>query len=389
MIIKGATVLDDQWAFSRQDILLSGSLIADIQPAGSDVNCQDHSGNFPASDSEVIDATGLTVIPGIVDIHIHGCNGFDFCDLDVDAIGEMSRYLGRQGVTSFIGTTMAFDEPRLERIFRSAIEAIDANQFDGAQLRGIHMEGPFFAKAKKGAQSEKFIIDPDLAMFLNLSAIAGEQLRILDVAPELPGAIPMIRQAAPTMTVSLAHTVADYETASLAFANGASHVTHLFNAMQPFSHREPGVIGAASDAGATVEVICDGIHLHPSVIRAVFKWFGEDKVVLVSDAMRACGLPEGDYALGGQAVHVEQGKATLADGTIAGSATNLVSCLRNAIKFGIPAITAIKAATINPARTVGIDHLVGSISIGKQADLILLDQQLAVVQVIRGGRKLL
>lgn len=251
------------------------------------------------------------------------------------------------------------------------------------------MEGPFFAKAKKGAQSEKFIIDPDLAMFQRLSAIAGEQLRILDVAPELPGAMNMIGQAAPTMTVSLAHTQADYETASQAFAHGASHVTHLFNAMQPFSHREPGVIGAASDAGATVEVICDGVHLHPSVIRSVFKWFGEDKVILVSDAMRACGLSEGDYELGGQAVHVEQGKATLADGTIAGSATHLVSCLRHAIKFGIPIVTAIKAATINPAKRVGIDHLVGSISIGKQADLILLDQQLAVVQVIRGGRTLL
>lgn len=379
MLIKGAQVLDDQWQFSQLDIRIAGDRIAEIYPSAAG-QMTSHS-----PDPETIDAGGLLLIPGLVDIHIHGCNGYDFCDDDPRAIREMARYLLTRGVTSFVGTTMSLAEAQLQRIVHRAAGLCRERLPDGAQLRGIHLEGPFLAQQKKGAQAAASIIDPDLAMLARLQSLADGQVRILAIAPERPGAMAMIGEAARTMTVALAHTISDYETARQAFAAGASHVTHLFNAMPPFTHREPGVIGAASDAGATVELICDGIHLHPSVIRAVFQWFGPDRVVLISDAMRACGLADGQYELGGQAVSVRQGKATLADGIIAGSVTDLMAGLVNAVQFGIPLPGAIKAATFNPARVAGIESQVGSITVGKQADLLLLSPRLEIVRVIHGS----
>jgi len=223
-------------------------------------------------------------------------------------------------------------------------------------------------------------------MFDRLNSVSGGTIRLVDIAPELPRAMEFIRHASTIATVSIAHTTADYTTAMEAFRSGATHVTHLFNAMPPFSHRDPGVVGAASDAGADVELICDGIHLHPCVIRSVFKWFGDDKVILISDAMMACGLPDGTYELGGQAVDVSAGKATLHDGTIAGSATDLYTCMKRAVEFGIPLESAVRAAAYNPARSAGLDQQIGSIASGKRGDLLLLDTNLSIVQVICGGQ---
>ena len=257
-----------------------------------------------------------------------------------------------------------------------------------ADFLGVNMEGPFFSKAKKGAQAEKYIVDPDIGMFDRLFERAEGNIRLVDVAPELDGAPEFIAAASKKCTVSIAHTTANYEQAKKAFASGASHVTHLFNAMPPFAHRDPGVVGAASDDAAHVEMISDGIHLHPAVVRSVFKWFGADRVCLISDAMRAAGMPNGVYSLGGQTVYMTDGKATLEDGTIAGSATCLADCFRRAVSFGVPLEQALKAATINPAQAAGLYGEVGSLEEGKRADVLILGKDLALENVFIGGAEL-
>jgi len=380
MLIKNGTVLAETWKFEQMDLRIAGDTIDAAAPAG-ELQAQSDPGQEPE-----FDAGGLYILPGLVDVHIHACAGYDFCDASEDSITGMSRYLIRQGVTSFVPASMAYDEARLKIVFETGKKMAESGIPGGAQLRGIHMEGPFFSKVKKGAQSEKYIIAPDIDMFDRLNAASGGLIRIVDIAPELPHAMEFIRRASKCATVSIAHTMADYQTAMEAFANGATHVTHLFNAMPPFSHRDPGVVGAAGDSGADVELICDGIHIHPSVIRAVFRWFGDGKIILVSDAMMACGLPDGEYELGGQAVHVTAGKATLYDGTIAGSATDLFACMKNAVEFGIPLESAVRAASFNPSKSAGLDHIIGSIAPGKRADLLLLDQNLSIVQVFCGGQ---
>ena len=380
MLIKNGKVLTDSWQFEQLDLRITGDTIEKTAPAGNlEASCD-------LREESVLDAQGLYVVPGLVDIHIHACNGYDFCDAREESVTGMAKYLIKQGVTSFLAASMACDEERLKHVFEVGRKMVESGIPGGAQLRGIHMEGPFFSKAKKGAQSEKYIIEPDTSMFDRLNTVSGGTIRLVDVAPELPRAMEFIRHASRHATVSIAHTTSDYQTAMEAFSNGATHVTHLFNAMPPFSHRDPGVVGAASDAGADVELICDGIHLHPAVIRSVFKWFGDDKVILISDAMMACGLPDGEYELGGQAVDVSAGKATLRDGTIAGSAADLYTCMRRAVAFGIPLESAVRAASCNPARSAGLDQQIGSIASGKRADLLLLDKNLSIVQVICGGQ---
>ncbi len=375
MLIKNGWVFTNQNTFQKLDVQVENGRISAL----SEPN------NAPV-DTKVIDAAGQYVLPGLIDIHIHACAGSDFCDGTEESMATMAKYLGANGITSFVAASMALDEPKLQRVFRVASETIaDDTKKDRAHLCGINMEGPFFSKAKKGAQAEKYLINPDISVFDKLMEASGNNIKLLDLAPELPHAMELIRHASKKTTVSIAHTTADYQTAIKAFEAGASHVTHLFNAMPAFAHREPGVVGAASDIGATVELICDGIHIHPSAVRSIFRWFGDDKVVLISDAMSACGMSDGDYELGGQKVSVKSGRATLADGTIAGSATNLQTCLRRAVEFGVPLESAVKAATVNPAKVARIDKEVGSITIGKRADLLLLDGELNVKQVLIGG----
>ncbi|MEG2699032.1 MAG: N-acetylglucosamine-6-phosphate deacetylase [Ruthenibacterium sp.] len=321
-----------------------------------------------------------------MDIHIHGAKGSDFCDGAPDDISTMSAYLGSEGVTSFCGTTMAYSEEILNGIFDTAKPAV-GSETGGAVLRGINMEGPFFNKAKKGAQAEEYIVNPDIAMFDRLYERSGAAIKLVDVAPELDGALPFIERASKKCVVSIAHTCADYDQTKAAFAAGATHVTHLFNAMPAFTHRAPGVVGAASDDAAHVEVISDGIHLHPAVVRSIFKWFGDTRVCLISDSMRACGMPNGTYTLGGQLVYMTDGKATLEDGTIAGSATCLAECFRRAVGFGVPLESALRAATVNPAQAIGLFELVGSITAGKRADVLVLDETLHPEHIFIGGVK--
>jgi N-acetylglucosamine-6-phosphate deacetylase len=251
------------------------------------------------------------------------------------------------------------------------------------------LEGPFIAKEKKGAQKEDHIIPANKEMLNDLQDKADGLIKLVTIAPETEGAMECIQDLKDEFHFSIGHTMADYETACKAFEAGADHVTHLYNAMKPSNHREPSVAeAAADDSDVFVELICDGIHLHPSVVRNAFRIYGDDRVVLISDSMRATGMTDGEYTLGGQEVAVKGALATLADGTIAGSVTNLYECMKKAISMGIPKEVAIKAATVNPARSIGVDKEVGSIEVGKKADILVVNEELVLEKVILGGKVL-
>ena len=331
-------------------------------------------------DGEVIDAEGLLVLPGLVDIHSHGAAGEDFSDGNPEGLKKILQYEKRCGITSYCPTSMTFPKERLRQIFASIK---GAQTEDGATVVGINMEGPFLDPAQKGAQVEKWIAAPDVAFVRELNQDADGLVRLVTLAPNMDGAEEFIKEMHEEVCISLGHTAADYDCASRAMKLGAHHVTHLYNAMQPFRHRAPGLIGAAmDDPECMVELICDGYHIHPSAIRAAFRMFGPERVILISDSMRATGMENGTYELGGQEVTVKDRKAVLKDGTLAGSATNLYGCMCKAVEFGIPLEQAIMAATANPARSIGIFDRVGSIRIGKQADLLLVSENLELKRVI-------
>ncbi len=376
MIIKNGYVFTDNFEFAKADVLVEDNIITAVAPVGE-----------LAAEGEVIDAKGKFVVPGFVDVHIHGAAGSDFCDGTMDAVNAIAKYELSQGVTSFCGTTMAFSEEILTDILVNGRNAIE-NGTEGANVIGINLEGPFFNMAKKGAQNAEYIINPDKQMFDRIFEKSGENILLLDIAPELDGAIDFIKEVSDKTNVSIAHTCANYEESKKAFEAGANHVTHLFNAMPAYNHRDPGVIGAASDYADFVELISDGVHIHPSVIRGTFEQFGEDRVCLISDSMNACGMPNGEYELGGQKVNVTDGKATLADGTIAGSATCLAECFRRCVSFGVPVESALRAATANPAMSVGMYDDIGSITAGKFADILILDDDLQPTDIIFNGKKL-
>lgn len=339
-------------------------------------------------EEETIDARGCYVIPGLTDIHFHGCVGHDCCDGTVEALEAIADYELSQGVTSITPATMTMPEDTLTEVAHAAA-AFSPER--GADFCGLYMEGPFISAKKKGAQKEEYVRKPDLAMFERLQAASGNKFRTVVVAPETEGAMDFIKSLAGKVNISLAHMTADYETASEALECGATEITHLYNAMPPLSHREPGPIGAAFDhPGCRVELICDGVHIHPAVVRATFRLFGDDRVIIISDSMRAAGMPDGEYELGGQKVYVKGKHAVLEDGTLAGSVTSLMNCVRTVVKeMDVPLESAIKCAAVNPAKAVGIYDRYGSLTPGKLANIVLLDQELELVQVYKHGKAVL
>ena len=376
MIIKDANI------FTQDNRFVKGSVVVENGRFVSIAEQPEHAGEV----MEVIEAKGLYMIPGLVDIHFHGCMGADMCDGTKEALDVITQYEASVGVTSVCPATMTIPKDELSAVMKNAgVYAYHG----GAHLVGINMEGPFISPAKKGAQAAENIMHCDYEYFNQLQDAAGGLIKLVDIAPEEAGAMEFIDKVKGTVVVSLAHTASDYDTALEAIAHGASHATHLYNAMPPLNHRNPGVIGAVRDSdNCHVELICDGVHIHPSVIRATFAMFGAQRMILISDSMRATGLDDGEYTLGGQPVTVKGNLATLHDGTIAGSATNLMDCMRFAVKHaGLPLETAVMCATANPAKEIGIFDEVGSIAVGKKADFVLLDQNLNLAGVYIDGKE--
>lgn len=329
-----------------------------------------------------VDCEGYTIVPGFVDIHIHGCAGADTCDGTREALDTMAKFLLQHGVTSFCPTTMTTGEETITRALLAARECAAQPPEDGARVVGVNMEGPFISGERRGAQKAEHIVAPDFELFKKYYDISGGLVKLVDIAPEQPGGHRFAQRAKELCTVSIAHTTADFDQARASFDSGVTHATHLFNAMSGLHHRNPGVVGAVfADSRVHAELICDGVHIHPAVLQTAFRILG-DRAILISDSMRANGMPEGEpFDLGGQMVTVHDGKAVLADGTIAGSVTNLHEEIRNLVSWGIPLGQALQAATLTPARAIGLDREIGSIEPGKRADLVVLDEKLEIVGV--------
>lgn len=372
MIIKNVRVFTEEKTFEEGIIHIQNGIFTDVSDP----------------DDEVIDGQGCYAIPGLVDIHFHGCVGYDFCDGTREAIEKIAEYEASCGITTIVPATMTLPEEELFQIMRNASACQNEK---GAVLAGINMEGPFISESKKGAQAADYIRTPDVDLFRRLQKAANGLIRLVDIAPEEQGAMEFIQKLKDEVHISFAHTTADYDTAKKGYDLGACHATHLYNAMPPMNHREPGIVGAARDSGhVKVELICDGIHIHPSVVRTTFDIFGDDRIVMISDSMRATGLSDGIYTLGGQDVKVVGKLATLvSDGAIAGSATNLMECLRVAVlKMGIPLTSAVACTTMNPAKSVGLYEKYGSIAPGKAGNVVLLNEDLSLKAVILNGNRI-
>jgi len=326
------------------------------------------------TDEDGIDLKGKKVYPGLVDIHSHGCVGYD--TMDGENLEEMSLFLAENGTTSWLPTTMTMPMETIKKVTKNK----DINNKKAAQILGFHMEGPYISPEFKGAQNEKFIKSPDINEFEEL-----ENIKIVTVAPELEGSMEFIKKC--KAVVSLGHTSADYETSASAMEAGAECLTHTFNAMPPLNHRNPGPVGAAIDKNIYVQVICDGIHIHKSVIKALYKIFGSERMILISDSMRATGMPDGEYEFGGQKITVKNKVARTEVGAIAGSTSTLFECVKKAVEFGIPETEAFKMASRTPAELIGVKK--GRLEPGFDADFIVIDEKMNLSDVVINGEKVL
>lgn len=330
------------------------------------------------------DMSGLIILPGFIDIHIHGGAGADFSDGTAQAYDKISLYLAKHGITSFCGTTMTLPQNKLVEAAKSAA---DYNA-PGAKLAGINLEGPYIAQSKKGAQNGDYVRAGSVDEFDELYKKSNGKIKIITIAPESFDSSDFISHAKEKCTVSIGHSAADAQECQNGFDKGISHATHLFNAMTPMIHREAGIVGTTLDNdGVTCELICDLNHICPAVLRNAFDILGENRACVISDSMRGAGLGTGEFELGGQKVYVKDGYtvAKLEDGTIAASITNVFDEFKNLIKIGIDFKTALKSCTINPARVIGEDNKIGSIAVGKCADLIVVDENFELKEVYING----
>ncbi len=378
MLIKGALVYTEDHIFEKRDLWVSGERIVPGPAAG-----------------DVIDAEGLFALPGLVDIHLHGAAGRDFCDADPEALRAIAEYEAAHGVTAVCPAAMTLGEAQLGEILEAAAAA------QVPEAAGFRLEGPFLNPRKAGAQDPQYIRSggeggrEGIALFRRLQEKSGGRIRILDIAPEEEGNTDMIRALSQEVRISIGHTAADCGTAAAAFRAGAKQLTHLYNAMPVIHHREPGPVIAALENGASAEIIADGVHVHPAMVRLAFRLFGPERIILISDSMRACGMPEGDYELGGQPVTVKRRPggelaAVLTDHpeTLAGSVTNLYDCMRRAVtEMGIPLEDAVRAAAENPAEALGIADQQGSLKAGCLANIILADRDLSIREIILRGQR--
>lgn len=374
MLIANGNIFGENGNFRRGNTEICGGIISAINY--SETSDEEYN-------DTIINADGLYVIPGLVDIHLHGAAGYDFCDGTAEAFRVISDFELFNGVTSIVPATMTLPQENLAEI----MAAIERSAKKNTQIKGITMEGPFISAEKKGAQNELYIQKPNIKLFNSLQEAAGGLIKQVTVAPEIEGAIEFIKEVSANCAVSLAHTNAAYEEAAAAFQAGADHVTHLYNAMPPFGHREPGVVGAAFDNKSVfAELICDGVHIHPSAVRAAFQLFGANRICMISDSMSAAGMGEGEFLLGGQKVKRKGAKSILENGSLAGAVSTLYDDLKTAVlEMNIPLEDAVLACTATPARSLKLEQECGILAVGRRADMVLLDKVLNIKYVIKDG----
>jgi len=379
--------------FQPGDVFIQNGIITEVHLYDEPLSChafsEDRNSSVTLNEAIPSENKFLSeplILPGLVDIHSHGAVGCDACTADDNDLEQILDYERRNGITSYFPTTMTLPEEQLIQICKRIRRVAQ----DRREIKGIYLEGPFISKEKRGAQCEDYIVPPNIQMFRRLQESADGMIRFVGMAPETAGGLDFISDLAEVKIVcSIAHSAADYNQAMKAFGCGCRQVTHLYNAMKSFNHREPGVVGAVFDrSDVRAELICDGIHVHPAVVRNTFRGLSPDRVILISDSMEATGMPDGLYTLGGQEVLVRDKKAILnessSDGrtpTIAGSAYNLMDCVRAGVNMGIPMESVIRSATMTPAKSAGIFDSVGSISVGKKADLLVTNGQLEIFEV--------
>lgn len=340
-----------------------------------------------SNETEVIDAKGMYLSPGFIDVHIHGAGGYDTMDGTFEAINEIAKTISKFGTTSFTPTTMTVAISDIQQSMKVIKEA-KLNGTDGANVLGAHLEGPFISPQAIGAQNPGFLQVPSVDTYKEMVGDCSDAVTSITIAPEVEGAKELIEYLSKEGVVcSIGHTKATYAEAMEGIKCGCSHSTHLFNAMTGFAHREPGVVGATFDSDITTETISDGIHIAYPSLRVAYKQKGTDKVLLVTDAMMACGMPNGKYALGGQDVFVENGAARLESGTLAGSILTLDRAIKNVYQnTNYPLYEVVKMATYNGARHCNVEDRKGIIKEGYDADLVLFDEDININKVFVNGK---
>ena len=376
MFYKNARIFTSDFQFHMGAFEVKDGLFGEVLPE-----------NVPA---DAIDLNGATVIPGLVEVHSHGNSGADFSDGDYEGLKAMAKFYAQCGATSFAPASMTLPYDVLSKAFGNAKKLRDEAPEGHARIMGIQMEGPFFSYKKRGAQNADYLQEPDFEGFKKLYDEADGLLTIVDIAPELPGAVEFVAKAKDLCTVSIAHTDCTYEDARAAVDAGVTHLTHLYNAMPAIHHRTPGAIPAgAENDKVQAEIICDGFHIHPAAVRLAFTMF-KNRMVLVSDSGRCTGQPEGyQFDLGGQMAELRGGVAKLVGTeTIACSASDMWKCLRNTISWDVPEEEAVRAASYNPAKALGVHDKIGSIETGKYADFIITDAAYETKRVFIGGKEI-
>ncbi len=345
-------------------------------------------GLTPPAGAENIDLRGLALAPGFIDIHVHGGGGFSLISEDPDEIRSYARWVVSRGVTGFVVTLVGAPAPQMKRWLAAAVAAGESVG-SGARPLGVHLEGPFLNPARRGALPAHGLRPPDVAEFLALAEAAQGRVKVITLAPELPGARDVIDAARQRgVVVSMGHTDATYQQAMEAIQWGVSQATHCFNAMRPFHHRDPGCLGAIlSSPQVGAELIADGVHVHAGAMALLIAAKGPHGTILVSDGMAAAGLGDGAYSLAGQAVQVRGGVASLADGTLTGSVATMDQLVRNVVRLGLaPVADAVRMASTNPAVALGLGQRLGRLARGLAADLVALDEDLQVAMTFVGGR---
>lgn len=372
MIIKGGKVLNDDFKFIDADILVNGKHIERIDLIDGE---------------DIVDASGCYVVPGFIDTHMHSAVGKTFIDFDDDTYEKITAFEAQNGTTALVPAISAAPKKKLFSCIEYMKNCTQKESDGCAKIYGMHLEGPFFSEKYKGAHLPENIRDTDVKEFEEYLDVAEGCIKIITLAPELPGAEPVIKKAVEnSVCVSIGHTNATYEEVLHAVELGATQGTHLFNAMSPMNHRNPGTVGGILFSSAKPEIICDFFHVHKDVVKMVYDLKGSDNINMITDSELGTGFPDGEYTVNGRTIIIKDKKTYTTDGTIAGGTSCLIDGIKNLISIGIPLEEACKMASKNPAETVGIYDKTGSLKEGKLADIVILDKDYNIKNVILRGK---